>query len=81
MSNNNRAGPWDHPIREYVESLAIVVTIFNIQNDCMEKEYHLDYGKPDDRKFLGRLTFWCVGNNRSIETMSKSDWEKEKAKL
>lgn len=76
----NRQGPWDNPIRNYVESLLIVVSIFNLQNDCIESEYHLDYGIPDDRKFLGRLTFWCVSNNRSIESMSKSDWEKEQKK-
>lgn len=76
----NRQGPWDAPIREYVTSLLIVVSIFNIKNDCLEHEYHLDYGIGEDRKFLGRISFWAISNGRSVETMSKADWLKEKAK-
>lgn len=74
----NRQGPWDVPLRAYVQSLAIVVTIWNLQGDCIEQEFHLDYGNNDDRKFLGRVSFWAISNGRSVETLSKADWEKTK---
>lgn len=77
---STHSGPWDIPLRQYITTLPIVVMIFNIQNDCIEKEIVIDYGNADDRKFLGKISFWAYSNGRSVECISKTDYDKENKK-
>lgn len=70
-------GPWDTPVREYVKSLLMVVIIHNLTNDRVESEFAIDYGNIDDRKFLGRISFWAISNGRSVECISKKDYDNE----
>lgn len=74
----SRRGPWDVPLRSYIKELKIVVLIHNLETEEIEKEFYLDYGSMDDRKFMGRLSFWCVTNGRSLETLSTDDWKSMK---
>lgn len=73
-------GPWDIPLRSYIKTLELVILIYNLQNDCLESEFPIDYGNKDDRSFLGRISVWAVQNGRSVETLSAVDWEREKLK-
>jgi hypothetical protein len=74
----SRRGPWDEKPKEYVTKLEMVAVVHNIENELIEHEFALDYGNADDRKFLGRLTFWCITNKRSVECVSVSEWAKIK---
>jgi len=74
----DKSGPWDVPIKDYVKSCPIIVIIYNLKTDELEKEIQIDYGKYEDRKFLGRLTYWSITNERTIETMSLEDWSGSK---
>ena len=71
----DRFGPWDIKLGEYVQSQPVMVLVHNLSNDKIEKEFRIDLGNKDDKKFLGRVSFWCVNNGHSVETMSVKDWE------
>lgn len=52
----------------------VLVLIYDLNNqDEIVKQVELDYGKFEDRKTLGKLTFWAISNHHSIETFAMSD--------
>lgn len=69
-------GPWDQQLTEFVTSKKVAVLIHNLKDDIIQHEFIIDYGNPDHRKFLGKLTFYAVKNRMSIETMDAEQWEK-----
>ncbi len=62
-----RNGPEFAPIRDYVKSFKIKVTVYN-QNDDIIRIEIMDYGKAEDRVWLGKLSFWSWSNNHYVET-------------
>ncbi len=74
----SRRGPWDAPLASYNKHKPIIVLVHDLHKETIEQEFRLDYGAYDDRKFLGRLSFWAINNERSIETIAADDWEKMK---
>lgn len=72
----DRYGPWDIKLSSYVEKQPVVMLIHNLDKEIIEKEYVIDLGNKDDKRFLGRVTFWATCNGRSVETLSVEDWEK-----
>lgn len=74
------SGPWDVPLREFVKTFPIMVTIYNLKNNEIVKEQQIDYSSYEDRKFLGRITHWAITAGHSVETMALSDYEAEKTK-
>lgn len=75
---NDKSGPWDVPLRTYVKEFKLILIVYNMSTETIEKEMEIDYGSAEDRRFLGKLTFWAATNGRSVETMSKDDWRKSK---
>ena len=71
----DRYGPWDIKLKDYVESQPVMVLIHNLDKEFIEKEFKIDLGNREDKKFLGRVSFWAVNNGRSVETVSIKDWE------
>lgn len=68
-----RNGPEFAPIRDYIKSFKIKVTVFD-KNDEVVRTEVMDYGKPEDRVWLGRLSFWSWQNSHYVETEAlKSD--------
>lgn len=59
--------PWDLPLKEYIKTFPLIVSIYN--EDTLLHEEKIDYGIPDDRKLLGRLTFWACNEGYTVETM------------
>jgi hypothetical protein len=74
--NEDRSGPWDNKLKDYVEKQPIVAIIHNLDTDSIEREFQLDLGNKEDKKFLGRISFWAVTNNKSVETLSMENWWK-----
>lgn len=72
----SRRGPWDSPIPKFVRSKPMKVLIHDLQKETIENEFVLDYGSYEDRKFLGRLTYFALTTGRSVESMSVEEWEK-----
>lgn len=72
----SRRGPWDLPLRTFVKEQPIMVIIHDLEHESIDYEIKLDLGNVDDKKFLGKLTFWSVNNGRSVETMNVEEWEK-----
>lgn len=71
MNNNympNRDGlPEFSPLRDFVKSFKIKVTVFN-NNDNIVRIETMDYGIPADRIWLGRLSFWSWSQGHTVET-------------
>lgn len=73
---NRDYGPWNATPREFVNSLKIIALVHILAAETIEYEFELDYGNPEDRKFLGRLSFWAISNGRSVETLAVDEWNK-----
>lgn len=76
MSEVYRPGAEHVPPRkiDYDKPRPILVIMYDLRNeDNVVVEKELDYSKADDRKYLGKLTFWAISNHHSIETISMDD--------
>lgn len=69
-------GAENAPLKEVNTYCPIKVFLYDLRNDddCVA-EFELDYANVADRRRLGRISFWAVMNNHSVETMSKKDAE------
>lgn len=70
--SNNFAGPWDVPLRQFNNHFLIKVTVYKVhenKEDETVSEHVIDYGNYEDRKFLGRISFWAYSQDYVVETM------------
>jgi hypothetical protein len=70
--SNERNGPEFAPLREFVKTFPITVTIFDKDDNEIRHE-QMDYGKPDDRVWLGKLSYWAWSNGHVVETTACND--------
>jgi hypothetical protein len=79
MTSEYRKGAENIPLRQINNHCPIYVLIRNLravdEEDDVVQEFRMDLSNPEDRKHLGRLTYWCTNNHHSIETMSLADAE------
>lgn len=60
------------------DKLMILVIIYSLrENDKVVVEKKLNYSSFEDRKQLGKLSYWAYKNHCSIETIALSDAEGE----
>ncbi len=62
----NLHGPESIPIKDYVKSFPMLVTVYN--GDEVMREELIDYGQYEHRKWIGRVTFWAVSQGFVVET-------------
>lgn len=73
MSDINRKSlsvsipPWDLPLKEFVKTFPMSVAIFD-KHDIVIHEEVIDYGNPDDRRKLGKMTYWACNEGHTVET-------------
>lgn len=76
-----RKGVENIPLREINKSMPILVIVYDLQNgDKVIEEKRLNYGDVEDRKWLGRISFWAFQNHCSVETIAIVDAEAEMVK-
>lgn len=75
-----RNGVENVPLREINKTLPIMVMIYDLKTDNLVKEEKLDYGNFEDRKHLGRLTFWALSNHCTVETIAMIDADQPEVK-
>lgn len=74
-----KTGAENVPMRakDYNAPCPIMVFVRNLSatedDDEIVKQLELDYGNVEDRRHLGKLTYWAITNGHSIETMSVKD--------
>lgn len=71
-------GEWDAELPRFIKSKKMVVLLHDLKSDTIEKEFILDYGNYEHRKFLGKLTYYAIANCKSVETMDVDDWNRMK---
>ena len=76
--NKYRRGAENVPLREINKNMPVLVIVYDLRNnDNVVEEKRIDYGDAEDRKWLGRITFWAVTNHCSVETIAIVDAEAE----
>ena len=60
------------PLRNYVKQFKIIVDIYD-KNDKVIRTERMDYGKSEDRLWLGKLSFWAWDNGHVVETRKDDD--------
>jgi hypothetical protein len=69
-------GPENIPLRGFNKSFKVAVFVYNLKkSDEIIEMYEIDYGKVEDRQWLGKMSFYAWNKGWSIETMSLSDAE------
>jgi hypothetical protein len=68
----------DLPLREYIKSFILNVTVYDLKTGKAILDTQMDYGNYEHRKWLGKLTYFSCTNGYSVETMSATDYEKYK---
>lgn len=77
MSEDIPRGPWDIPLKGYIREVQIILLIKDIVSDRYIKEEKINYGDPEVRKWIGRISYWAWTNGYSVETMNLEDYEKQ----
>lgn len=71
-----RKGAENVSLREINKSMPILVIVYDLSNDDnVVQELRMDYSSVEDRKHLGRITFWAVTNHCAVETIAMIDAE------
>ena len=70
MNEKQRNGPEMAPIRDFVKSFIIRVTVYD-KHDSVIRTEKMDYGKPEDRSWLGKLSYWAWSNGHTVETIKE----------
>lgn len=65
--NNNQSGPEFAPLKDFIKTFKIRVEVFDKDDNIVRTEV-MDYGKYQDKVWLGRLSFWAWNNNYTVET-------------
>lgn len=65
---DNKTGPEWAPLRMYIKEYKIVLSIYD-KDDKLVRTEKLDYGKQEDKVWLGRLSHWAWDQGHSVETM------------
>lgn len=69
-------GPEDLPLRGgYIKTFPMMILIRDLKVDKIIRKEQIDYGKIEDRRWLGRISYYCCTNNLSVETMSLNDFK------
>lgn len=76
--NEYRKGAENVPLREINKNLQALIIVYDLRNgDHVVEEKRINYGDAEDRKWLGRITFWALTNHCSVETIAIIDAEAE----
>lgn len=65
------------PIHEIVTTFPIIVFIIRLEDDDVIDQIEIDYSKLEDKRRLGKLTYWALNNGHYLELMNKKDIDKE----
>ena len=79
MTDDIPRGPWDVPLKGYIRKVQIILLIKDVISDRYIKEEKVDYGDPEIRKWIGRVSYWAWTNGYSVETLNLDDHEKREA--
>lgn len=63
-------GPWDVPLKEYNNHFLVRLIVYDSDDNELTNKV-LDYGLLDDRKFIGRISFWAYTNGYVVETFAE----------
>ena len=77
-----RKGVENVPLRQVNNSCPALVIVYDLRNgDNPVVQNRVDFSNPEDRKWIGRITFWAMSNHCSVETMAIVDAEAETVKV
>lgn len=64
------------PLREINKNMPALILVYDLKNnDVLVVEKRINYGDIEDRKWLGRITFWALTNHCTVETIAIADAE------
>lgn len=69
-------GPWDIPLKEYVKVHSLMILITELKTDKVIGTYKVNYSEPEERRWIGRVSYWATTNGYSVETLSEEDYNK-----
>lgn len=75
MPTKYKNGVENLPLRQINTCCPIIVILTDLTTNEVVQTLEMDYAKFEDRKWLGRLSFWSISNKHSVETLAKSDVE------
>ena len=76
-----RKGAENVPLKNINKQMPILVIIYDLRNgDRVVEEKRINYGDAEERKWLGRISFWAYENHCSVETIAIVDAEAEISK-
>lgn len=74
MSSHIPRGEEDIPLRRVITNLPIVVVITDIKSNRKIREERVNFSDIEARRWLGKVTAWCVTNGYSITTCNEVDY-------
>lgn len=77
-----KSGQENVPLKYINKEMPVLVIVYDLAKDkagedAVIEEKRINYGDAEDRKWLGRISFWAFQNHCSVETMAIVDAEPE----
>ena len=75
-----RAGAENIPLKNINKDMPILVLVYDLRTDKLVEEKRINYGDAEERRYLGRISYWAFTNHCSVETYAISDIDLETEK-
>ena len=80
MMNPYRRGAENVPLKNINKDMPILVLVYDLRTDKLVEEKRINYGDAEERRYLGRISYWAFTNHCSVETYAIADIDLENAK-
>ena len=60
-------------LTKFVTDLPVLVLVYDLKTDELVREKRINYGNPEDRQWIGKMSFWAFNNGCSVETYAVKD--------
>lgn len=58
------------------DGLRVVVMTYDLETGDLIRERTIDYGSPEERRWLASHVLWAMHNRKSVETMNLKDYKR-----
>lgn len=74
MTKPNLNGPESVPLRSFISSFKAIVLVRTIKDDILIRKEEIDYGDIEQRKWLGKVSYWAWQNDCYVKTLALKDY-------
>ena len=73
-NENVPRGPEDMPLKSYIKNHPLVIILKDVKSGRRIREERINYSNSEERKWLGKITYYATTKGYSVETFAEADY-------